>query len=238
MKLAELAESIRIHGVLQPLVVRRHGDGYQLVSGERRWRASQQAGLAEIPVVVRVLDDREMLEVALVENVQREDISPLEAAQAYRRLAEEFSLTQEEVSKRVGKSRSAVANTMRLLNLPPDIQASLSEGKITEGHARALLQIQDPAEREQTWRTILETGGTVRAAESAARQSGGARPAAATPARKDPHVAEVEGRLRRALGTRVEIVRRSGGRGIVSIEFYDDDDLNRILDTLGYGTPL
>jgi ParB family chromosome partitioning protein len=234
VKLAELAESIRIHGVLQPLIVRRWGDGYQLVSGERRWRASQQAGLTEVPVVVRDLTDREMLEIALVENIQREDISPLEAAVAYRRLAEEFSLTQEEVAKRVGKSRSAVANTVRLLNLSPEIQASLSEAKITEGHARALLSIPDEATRLRTWRSLLSSGGSVREAETAARQSKGRVPSsAAEPPRKDPHIQDVESRLRHALGTKVDIAPKSGGKGVLTIEFYDDDDLNRILDALG-----
>lgn len=236
MKLAELAESIREHGVLQPLLVRRIGEGYQLVSGERRWRASQQAGLAEVPVIVKELNDQEMLEVALVENVQREDISPLEAAVAYRRLAEEFHLTQEEVAKRVGKSRSAIANTMRLLNLPPEIRHTLEEGKISEGHARALLGIPDPAHRERTWRELLKSGGSVREAETAARKSrntaAGKQPGAE---RKDPHLQEVEGRLRRALGTKVEIAQGRGGRGIVTIEYYDEEDLNRILDVLSCG---
>jgi ParB family transcriptional regulator, chromosome partitioning protein len=234
VKLAELAESIREHGVLQPLIVRRREDGYQLVSGERRWRASQQAGLAEVPVVVKDLGDREMLEVALVENVQREDISPLEAAVAYKRLAEEFGLTQEEVAKRVGKSRPAVANTMRLLNLPAHMQNSLAEGKITEGHARALLGIGDPGMRETTWRSLLKQGGSVREAESAARRSRTASDAP-PPARRDPHLEDVEARLRRALGTRVELTRGRDGKGTVAIEFYNDEDLNRILDVLGCG---
>ena len=235
VKLAELAESIRNHGVLQPLIVRRVNGVYQLVSGERRWRASQQAGLNEVPVIVKELDDRETLEIALVENVQREDISPLEAATAYRRLAEEFHLTQEEVAKRVGKSRSAVANTMRLLNLSPEIRNSLAEGKITEGHARALLGIPDAHRREQEWRRLVQSGGSVRSAETAARQSRGTEAGTTAPPRKDPHLEEVESRLRRAFGTKVEVVTGRGGKGVVTIEFYDDDDLNRILDVLGCG---
>ena len=235
VKLAELAESIRNHGVLQPLIVRRVDGGYQLVSGERRWRASQQAGLSEVPVIVKELDDREALEIALVENVQREDISPLEAAAAYKRLADEFRLTQEEVAKRVGKSRSAVANTMRLLNLSPEIRGSLAEGKITEGHARALLGVSNPADRDRMWQKLVQSGGSVREAETAARQSRGASAGTSPPARKDPHLEEVEARLRRAFGTKVEVVPGRGGKGIVSIEFYDDDDLNRILDVLGCG---
>lgn len=234
VKLAELAESIRTHGVLQPLIVRRQGDGYQLVSGERRWRASQQAGLTEVPVILRELSDREMLEIALVENVQREDISPLEAAAAYKRLSEEFSLTQEDVARRVGKSRSAVANTMRLLNLSSEIQGSLADGKITEGHARALLSIPDETTRLRTWRSLLSSGGSVREAETAARRSKGKTVSATPePPRKDPHLQDVESRLRHALGTKVSITPGPGGQGTVTIEYYDDDDLNRLLDALG-----
>jgi ParB family chromosome partitioning protein len=233
VKLAELAESIRAHGVLQPLIVRRAGDGYQLVSGERRWRASQQAGLSKVPAILKELDDREMLEVALVENVQREDISPLEAAVAYKRLSEEFHLTQEEVAKRVGKSRPAVANTMRLLNLPPEIRHSLSEGKITEGHARALLSIPDPVQQARTWRELLRSGGSVRVAETAARQSREPKARDSSPVSKDPNLLDIESRLRRALGTKVEIVPGRGGKGLLSIEFYGDEDLNRILEALG-----
>ncbi len=233
VKLAELADSIRTHGVLQPLIVRKREGGYQLVSGERRWRASQQADLAEVPVIVKDLTDREMLEVALVENVQREDIGPMEAATAYKRLAEEFQLTQEEVAKRVGKSRSAVANTIRLLQLPSEMQASLSEGKITEGHARALLSIPDSGDRARTFQALLHSGGSVREAEAQARQSRAiATPKSPSLARKDPQIQAIEERLRHALGTKVEVIQGRGGRGVVTIEFYDDDDLNRILDSI------
>jgi ParB family chromosome partitioning protein len=233
-KLAELADSIRQHGVLQPLIVRRRENGYQLVSGERRWRASQQAELTEVPVLVRDFDDQEMLVVALVENVQREDINPLEAAIAYKRLSEEFGLTQEEVAKHVGKSRSAVTNTMRLLNLPSEIQDSVSEGRITEGHARALLSIADPVLRRRTWQSLLESGGTVREAENAARQSR-LKPDTPERERQNPNLQEVERRLRHRLGAKVAISQSRAGRGALTIEFFDDEDLNRILDALGYG---
>jgi ParB family chromosome partitioning protein len=186
-----------------------------------------------VPVLLKELNDREMLEVALVENVQREDISPLEAAVAYKRLSEEFSLTQEEVAKRVGKSRPAVANTMRLLNLPQEIQTSLAEGKITEGHARALLSIADPVQRERTWRELLRSGGSVRVTETAARQSKEIKGGPSAPIPKDPNLMEIESRLRHTLGTKVEIVPERGGKGRLSIEFYGDDDLNRILEALG-----
>ncbi len=242
VKLAELADSIRTHGVLQPLIVRRIDSGYQLVSGERRWRASQQAGLVEIPVVVKDLSDREMLEVALVENVQREDITPLEAAAAYQRMAQEFALTQEEIAKRVGKSRAAVANTLRLLGLSSEIRGALADGRITEGHARALLGIPDPAERDRTLARLLHSGGTVRDAERAAKQSRNPTPAPPptsnrAPSRRDPHVLEVETRLRALFSSKVEVNRTRSGRGVIAIEFYDDEDLNRILDTLGLTDP-
>lgn len=231
--LKELADSIKMHGILQPLIVRPHGDGYQLVTGERRWRAAQLAQLAEVPVVVRELSDRDMLEVALVENLQREDIGPLEAARAYLRLMQEFGLTQEEVAQRVGKSRSAVANTVRLLNLEGPIQNSLAEGKITEGHARALLAIPDPERRLAVWRGMLENGATVRDAEAAARvEKARAGLAVSRPAPDpDPNLLEVERRLRDRFGTKVHI-HRSRGRGKVIIEFYSDEELERILELL------
>lgn len=234
--LQELAESIRAHGILQPLIVRPHGDGFQLVSGERRWRAAQIAELEEVPVLVRDLADRDMLEVALVENLQREDIGPLEAARAYLRLMQEFGLTQEEVASRVGKSRSAVANTLRLLNLEGPIQNSLAEGQITEGHARALLAIQDPERRMEAWRAMLENGATVRDAEATARaerERSGLAPRRA-PIERDPNLVAVETRLRERLGTKVAIQRdRSKGKGKLTIEFYSDEELERILEILG-----
>jgi ParB family chromosome partitioning protein len=241
-KLQELADSIREHGILQPLVVRPLEGRYQLVSGERRLRASQLAGLAEVPVIVRNATDAEMLEMAIVENVQREDINPLEAAVAYRELMAHFGFTQEMVAKRVGKSRSTVANTLRLLGLPEPIQRSLFDGKITEGHARALLGIKDARVQEESWRTLLQTGGSVRVAELQARlarederQAKVARetPAAKTPA-VDPNLQAVESDLRRHLGTKVTIDRK-GHRGQIRIEFYNDEDLQRVLDLLKAG---
>jgi ParB family chromosome partitioning protein len=216
--------------------VRPHGDGYQLVSGERRWRAAQLAQLTEVPIVVRNYSDRDMLEIALVENLQREDINPLEAARAYMRLMQEFGLTQEEVAQRVGKSRSAVANTIRLLNLEGPIQNSLAEGKITEGHARALLAIPDSERRLEVWRQMLESGASVRDAEAAARAEK-ERASTATTRRvadSDPNVADIEHKLSHQFGTKVRIHRNSKGRGRLTIEFYSDEELERILELLGF----
>jgi ParB family chromosome partitioning protein len=233
--LHELAESIREHGVLQPVVVRRGEWGYELIVGERRFRAAQLAGLARVPACIRDYSDEQTLEVALVENLQREDISALEAARAYRRLADEFGLTQEQIAAKVGKSRSAVANTLRLLQLSPREQRRLEAGEITEGHARALLS-SAPDQRERMLEEILRGRSSVREAEEMARGARAAETAAGEKGARrkttDANLAAVEGRLRERLGTRVQIQRR-GSKGAISIEFYSDEDLERLLRLLG-----
>jgi ParB family chromosome partitioning protein len=234
--LHELAESIREHGVLQPIVVRRAERGYELVAGERRFRASQLAGLARVPACVREYSDEQALEVALVENLQREDINGLEAARAYRRLSSEFGLTQEQIAVKVGKSRSAVANTLRLLQLSPTEQRSLEKGEITEGHARALLA-SEPDRRKSMLADIIGGKSSVREAEQMARGDRGAGPALEGPSvhrdgSPDANVAAVEARLRELLGTRVSI-RRRGSRGAIQVEFYSDEDLERLVGLLG-----
>lgn len=240
--LDELTESIRRNGVLQPVVVRRVEDGsYELVAGERRFRAAVQAGLKSIPAVARVLTDRESLEIALIENLQREDIKPMERAQAYRRLIDEFGLTQEQVAATVGKSRPAVANTLRLLNLPLPVIESVDREEISEGHARALLSIADPETQMSVWEKIVRRGLSVREAERLSRMSeaSGTSRTAHVPretchGRRDPALADVEDKLRRYLGTKVVISRRRD-KGRIEIEFYDEDDLMRILDLLASG---
>lgn len=233
--LHELAESIRVHGVLQPIVVRRAEDGYELIAGERRFRAAQLAGLPRVPGCIRDYSDEQALEVALVENLQREDINPLEAARAYRRLSAEFGLTQEQIATKVGKSRSAVANTMRLLQLSGRAQHSLESGDITEGHARALLG-SAPEQREAVLDEILRGGSTVRQAEQMARTGREGEAVAEEPgarvAARDPNLAAVEARLRELLGTRVQIQRR-GAKGAISIEFYSEEDLERLVKLMG-----
>jgi ParB family chromosome partitioning protein len=236
--LHELAESIREHGVLQPLVVRRSSSGYELVAGERRFRAAQLAGLTRVPACVRDYTDEQALEVALVENLQREDIGPLEAARAYRRLADEFGLTQEQIATKVGKSRSAVANSMRLLQLPPRVQRSLDEGEISEGHARALLSV-PPERRGAMLDQLLSGRTTVRQAEELARDvmaepTNVAQEASVpkSPRRGDANLISLEARLRQVLGTRVQISRR-GSKGSIQVEFYSDEDLERLLGLMG-----
>ncbi len=233
-KLAELADSMREHGVVQPLVVRTCGAGYELIAGERRLQAARRAGLDRVPVVVRECTDQEMLELALIENLQREDINCVEAGRAYRRLVDEFRLTQEEVAARLGKSRSAIANTMRLLGLPETVQDSLLAGRITEGHGRALLAIEDEQAIITACRRIERGGLSVRQAEGLARR---ARPAEAscavsreTPATEQkmgPNIRFLQDRLRDALLTKVTLKPR-GESGTIEIEYYSAEDLDRI----------
>lgn len=242
-ELQELAASIKLHGILQPVLVRpiNPGDpaaGYQLVAGERRWRAAQQAGLATIPAVVRAVGDQQALELALIENVQRHDISPLDAAIAYRRLAHEFQLSQEEIAQRVGKSRSAVANTMRLLELPDEVQKSIEDGTLSEGHGRAILQAPDTSAQRAILSRVLRDGLSVREAENLARTAALTEAAQPGPARgyQKPDSAGVElhrleKRLERTLGAPTAIKARGAG-GQVVIQYFSPEDLERLLDQL------
>ena len=232
--LRELADSIREHGVLQPVIVTRTDSGagpatYQLIAGERRLQAARMAGLTRMPVLIKEAAEAEMLELALVENIQRADLNPLEEALAFKRLSDDFGLTQDDVARRVGRSRVAVANTVRLLQLEDDIRASLASGQISEGHARALLAIADRRVRLDTWRKIVSDSLTVRQAEEIAKAlRAGHQPAGKKPRKADPHVRALEDRIRRALGTRVSLVKsRSGGRIIIS--YHNDDELDGIL---------
>ncbi len=237
---AELVESIRVHGIVQPLVVRPQGDRYELVAGQRRLAAARQAGLSQVPVIIRQCTDREMLELALVENLQREDLNPMEAAAAYHKLATEFALSQEQVAEAVGKSRSAVANTMRLLNLPQVVQDSLRAGEITEGHGRAILAADSHEAMLALWQVVRERSLSVREAETLGRPP--ARPARArkpsrTPA-ADPNLADLERQLRETLGTKATIrPHRRGSGGTIELEYYSADDLERVLACL-LNTPL
>ncbi len=228
--LEELAATIREHGILTPVVVRRVAGGYQVVAGERRIRAARLAGLTRVPAVVREASDAQALEMALVENLQREDLNPLESAEAYQRLIEEFSLTQEEVAERLGRDRSSVANTLRLLRLPQRIQEDVASGTLSEGHARALLGLEKAADQLKVRDLVVKKGHTVRATEALVRRwrDGTVRK---TSKRRttDPNVGALEDRLRTALGTKVRIVREGKG-GILQISFFSADDLTRIAD--------
>jgi ParB family transcriptional regulator, chromosome partitioning protein len=232
--LEALATSIADHGVLQPILVTETLDGYRIVAGERRVEAARLAGLERIPAVIRQLADREQLELALVENVQREDLNPIEEANAFRQLHEEFGLTQDEIARQVGRARTTITNTLRLLELDDGVQAAVADGRLSEGHARALVGL--PAVQQlHLVSTIVDAGLSVRQAEELARRLREPRPAkAATERRSDPDLERVEDDLRSALGTKVSVARgRKGGR--IVIEYYTDEDLGRLYERLTGG---
>lgn len=231
--MAELAASIRAQGVIQPLLVRKDGTGYELVAGERRLRAAKMAGLPKVPVVVKDITHAEMLEMSIVENIQRADFNPIEEASAYHRLMTEFGLTQDQAAERVGKSRSAVANFLRLRQLSDAIQTSLIEGAISMGHARALLGLDDAPGRLAAWRTIMAKKLSVRETEQMIRKlkSRPPKPTKRQPTEVERHIASLAEDLSRYYGTKVTIQRQKK-RGTVAIEFYNDDDLDRLISLL------
>lgn len=240
-RLSELAESIKAHGILQPLILRRSGRGYQVIAGERRLRAAMLAGLARVPAVVREAKDHEMLELALVENLQREDINPMEAAEAYRRLMDEFGLTQEQVAGRVGKSRSAVANTLRMLRLPGSVQESLRDGRLEEGHGKILASFDDHRVVLTLWRRIIKRGLSVKqTSDMAAKLLPGNVPRGTilgkpkTYDRLGPNMQALEGKLRERLGCRVvlKIASQRRGGGVIEIHFADLEDLQQVSDII------
>ena len=230
----ELAQSIREKGIIQPISVRRFGSGYQLIAGERRLRAARQAGLEVVPAIVMDLGtDQEMMEVSLIENIQRENLNPIEEAKAYRMLIDECFLTQEEVAEHVGKDRSTIANTLRLLALPPEVLDALQAGQISAGHARALLGLDNAGQQTALCLQIIAQGLSVRRTEAlvkALKENAAQRVQKSTPA-KDPNLLALEEDLQRYFGTSVNINRR-GAKGKIEIEFYSNDDLNRVLELL------
>lgn len=232
-ELEELAESVRIHGVLQPLLVRETENGYELIAGERRLRAAKMAGLYTVPVVVKTIKDDELLAFSIIENIQRSDLNAMEEADAYQRLIDEFGFTQEQVASRVGKSRSAVANFLRLNHLSDQVKDHLRERSLSMGHARALLSARTQAVQREACRLILSRRLSVREAEKliARLNKDSQNPASSQPAAQDVHIAGLEEDLARRFGTRVKI-KRSGNKGRVEIEFYDDNDLDRLLSLL------
>ena len=229
-RLEDLARSIRANGVIQPIVVRRADDGYEIIAGERRWRASQRAGLLKIPVVVREIPEDRLLAVALIENVQREDLNPIEEAHAYHQLAEEFHLTQEQIAESVGKDRSSIANYVRLLKLPHEVRESVASGRLSMGHARALAGIADEASLLRLARDVIAKQLSVRETEALIRKTT-APPAEKTESPKDVHTRAAEEQLRFALGTRVRIVRK-GKAGRIEVDFTSEDELQRIYELL------
>jgi len=238
--LRELADSIREQGIVQPLIVRLRADQYELIAGERRWRAAQLAGLAEVPVLVREADDTRVLELALIENLQRENLNPIEEAQGYQQLVEQFHLRQEEVAAKVGRNRVTVANALRLLKLPPEVQAHVRTGQLSVGHAKVILGVSRPEEQVLAATRVVGEALNVRQTEALiARWQGRDQavvPRPASPAKpavpRDVHVSAVENRLQERFGTKVHLRYRQG-KGAVEIRFFSDDELQRILQVVG-----
>ncbi len=226
--LNSLADSIREHGVVQPIIVRKLDEGYQIVAGERRWRASRLAGLRTVPVIVKDFTNVEVMEVALIENLQREDLNPIEEAFAYKSLIDDYSMTQDDIAKRIGKSRPAVANSLRLLNLSSDIHRLVIEGKISAGHARALLAIENEKKRMEATGKIIEQQLNVRDVENLAKQQ---ETKVKSKQSKDLEIVDIEDRLKTILGTKVNIHHKKN-RGKIEIEYYSNDDLERIIEML------
>jgi ParB family chromosome partitioning protein len=237
--LDELMESIRQHGIIQPLICRRVGDKLELIAGERRFRASQKLGLATVPVIEREANDQDVLEMALIENMQRQDLNPMEEAAGYIRLAKEYALKQEEIASRVGKSRASVANAMRLLDLHDDVQLQVAQARISVGHAKALLALKDPASQLLASDQIIRKSLTVRATEKLVQEllnppasRATSKTSLPTPRDLEPHIQELENRLRNVFATHVAI-NHSPKKGKIEIEYYGNDDLQRILELLG-----
>ncbi len=226
--LEELAQSIRVNGIIQPILVRRSGEHYEIIAGERRWRAAQIAGLLRAPVVIRETADDQLLQVALIENIQREDLNPIDEATAYRRLLDECAMTQEALAEAVGKDRASIANHLRLLRLPAEVQRQVSAGALSMGHARALVAVENLLTLKKAADDVIARALSVRETEALVRRLN-APPAAPVVAAKDVHTREAEDVLKLALGTRVRIVRKGKG-GKVEIDFVSEDELNRIYE--------
>ena len=233
--LLELSESIKQYGLLQPILVQDRKDYYEIIAGERRWRAAKLAGLKQVPVIIKNLTDQEIVEISLIENIQRENLNPIEEAQAYKRLLNEFHLKQDEVAERVSKSRTAVTNSMRLLKLSDDVQRMVIDEMITTGHARALLSVEDPAEQYNLAQRIFDEKLSVREVEKIVKNMGKpAKPKKEKVVDKSMQVIydDISEKLKTQLGTKVNIVPKEDGSGKIEIEFYSHDELDRILDLM------
>ena len=241
-KLEELSESIKTYGILQPILVQKKDGYYEIIAGERRWRAALKAGLKEIPVIIREYTDKEILELSLIENIQREDLNPIEEAEAYKRLIDEFGMSQEEMAKRVSKSRSAVANSLRLLKLEGDVRKMLVDGQLSMGHARALLPLEIAEEQIEVARKVADRQLSVRETEKLVRDilktgaGSGTKAVKTEQPQEDPSIAviykQIEERLQQTLHTKVHIQRKRNGHGKLMIDFYGSDDLDKIIDRL------
>lgn len=229
--ISELAASIKEKGILQPIVVRQVGGGYEIIAGERRWRAAQRAGITRVPVILKDASDMEALELALIENLQREDLNPIEEANAYHHLIEEFGLTHEEVSAQIGKDRTTITNQIRLLKLPDEAKRALIEGEITAGHARAILSVETLEERIAILKSIRSQNLSVRKTESLIRKISGTRKTSKEPVEENPYVKQIADELKRELSTQVRIIYNKG-KGKIVIEYYSDEELERLSSML------
>ncbi len=236
--IAELADSIKQYGVIQPLIVQEKDGYYEIVAGERRWRAAKQAGLREVPVIIRDLPEQERMEITLIENIQRENLNPIEEALAYHRLLTEFDLKQEEVAQRVSKNRTTVTNSLRLLRLATEVQQMVIDGQLTGGHARCLVSVEDEEQQTRLARQIAQQGLNVRETEALIRslQKGSDKPKKKEPAKGDETMdavyADLEEQMKQILGTKVAIRRKNGQAGRIEIEYYSPEELDRILQLL------
>ncbi len=228
-KLNNLAESIKHHGIIQPLIVSKNGERYELIAGERRFLAAGKAGLKSVPVIIRQAEEKEKLELALAENIQRHDLNAIEEAKAYKKLADDFEMSQEEIADRIGKSRSAIANKIRLLNLPVEIQRAIIGEKITEGHAKAILALENPEKQRALFEMIIRQNLTVRQVEDKTKEVSVRSHKRAVNA--DPEIKNLENKLMGALGTKVKVTK-SGGGGKIVIEYYSEEELEGILDKI------
>jgi len=234
--LAELAESVRSYGVLQPILVQQEKDYYRIIAGERRWRAARLAGLKQVPVIIKNLSEGEIVEIALIENIQRENLNPIEEAQAYQKLMNDFSLKQDEIARRVSKSRSAVTNSMRLLKLDAAVQEMLIDGSLTSGHARALLSLESKDLQVQIAALILQRKLSVRETEALVKEALTEKKPKKAAAKRDTSMdafyEDIADRMKQVLGTKVSVKNQNNKKGKIEIEYYSQDDLNRILELI------
>ena len=230
-KIAMLAESIKEHGMIQPIIVQKEKEDYSIVAGERRWRAAKQANLKEVPVIIMDITESAVLEISLIENIQRQDLNPIEEANAYKRLLGDFDLTQEELSRKIGKSRTSISNTMRLVNLDDRVQEFLIEEILSEGHGRAILAIEEKEDQYRLAQRVVDENLNVRETENLAANYYKVKPVARK-IRLDPYFKDVEKRLTKTIGTKVSLKPKAKNKGRIEIEYYSMDDLNRILEHL------
>jgi len=233
-KIANLAQSIKEHGIIQPIILMKNGDFYTIVAGERRWRAAKSIGIKEVPAIVMEISNKQLLEISLIENIQREDLNPIEEAIAYKKLIEEFNITQEDLAAKLGKSRTAITNSMRLLNLDKRVQDYLIEGVISEGHGRAILGISDFDMQNEVAQKIIDEGLSVRQVEALIRQLNSEKKPQNKSKQKqqNPYINEIKEKLESYLGTKVQLTTNKKNKGKIEIEYYSTDDLNRILELL------